>query len=39
VADKQILATVVIKCKNKTRIAWMKNISILISKFRKLGIK
>jgi len=28
VADKQVLATVVIGCKNKTRIAWKKQISI-----------
>jgi hypothetical protein len=27
-ADKQVLATVVIGCKNKTRIAWIKQISI-----------
>ena len=28
VADKQVLATVVIGCKHKTRIAWIKQISI-----------
>ena len=28
VADKQVLVTVVIGCTNKTRIAWIKQISI-----------
>jgi hypothetical protein len=38
-ADKQVLATVVIGCKNKTRITWIKQISIYISKVKKLGIR